>query len=327
MKAITQTVYGNSDVLRYTDVAEPELGERDVLVAIASASVNFADWHLMTGMPRIARLFLGRRGPKLQVRGVDAAGTVVAVGPAVTRFAVGDEVFGSFDGAFAERARTHEKRLVHKPATVSFDEASAVPMAAITALQGFRQAGLASGQRVLVIGAGGGVGTFAVQLGVSAGASVTGVCSAGKGELVRSLGAESVVDYALVDITATGETFDLIMDIAGNRSLRSLRRILSPTGSLVIVGGERGGAILGGLERNAAAGLLSRKRGQTLVSLAATENPDDLEELRGLLERGDIRAVIDDRYPLDRAGAAIDRLAAGGVAGKIVLTPDPAPGR
>jgi NADPH:quinone reductase-like Zn-dependent oxidoreductase len=327
MKAITQSIYGSSAVLEYTDVAEPELGEHDVLVSIVAASVNFADWHFMTGVPKVARLALGLRAPKERVRGVDAAGTVVAVGLAVTRFAIGDEVFGAFDGAFAERARTHEKRVATKPATVGFDEASAVPMAAITALQGLRQGGLAPGQHVLVIGAGGGVGTFAVQLAVRAGASVTGVCSSGKLDLVRSLGAASVIDYARVDITAIGEKFDLILDIAGNRSLTSLRRILAPTGSLVIVGGERGGSIFGGLERNALAGLRSSKRGQKLLTLTAKENPDDLEALRGMLERGEIRAVIDDRYPFERAGAAIDRLAAGGVAGKIVLTRDPSPGQ
>lgn len=318
MKAITQSVYGESDVLELTDIPVPTLRPSDVLVRVHTAGVDRGVWHIMTGRPHLARLFIGRTGPRDRVRGRDLAGTVEAVGAAVTRFAVGDEVFGTADGSFAEFARAPEKRLTHKPATVSFEDAAALPFGGCAALLAVRdQARVVAGQRVLVLGASGGVGSFAVQLAVAAGAVVTGVASASKLDLVRSLGAVDVLDYAAGEIVGT---FDVIIDIAGNRALASLRRLLTPTGTLVIVGGESGGAFFGGLERNLAAAAQSPFTRQRLIGLVSAERPADLDHLASLVATGILRPAIDRTFPLSETAAAVQYVVDGHARGKVLVT-------
>ncbi len=248
MKAIVQDVYGSADVLELRDIDKPVIGDRDVLVRVRAAGVDPNVWHLMSGLPYLVRVMgFGLRRPKQQVRGWDVAGTVEAVGGQVTGFKPGDEVFGACDGSFAEYARAAEDKVVAKPATVSSEQAAALPTSAVTAVQALRDKGrLAAGQHVLVIGAAGGVGTFAVQIAAAMGAKVTGVCSTAKMDLVRSIGADDVIDYTSEDFTDGTRRFDLILDIAGNRPLAALRRALTPAGTLVIVGGEGRRAVAGG---------------------------------------------------------------------------------
>jgi NADPH:quinone reductase-like Zn-dependent oxidoreductase len=311
MKAIVQDRYG-LDALRLEDVDVPVVGDGDVLVRVQAAGVNPLDWHFARGVPRVARLSMGRQGPKPRVRGVEVAGRVETVGQNVKGLRPGDDVFGWCGGAFAEYASAPEDHFVTKPLNTSFDEAAAVPVAAVTALQALRDfAKLKSGQRLLVNGASGGVGTFAVQIGKSFGAEVTGVCSSRNVDLVKSLGADRVLDYNNEDFTRSGVHYDVILDNAGNHSLSSLRRTLSAGGTLVYNSGASMGRI-------AMAQLLSRI-GTNVSSFLARLNHDDLVTIQSLMESGKLRSMIDRRYPLAETAAAIAYVEAGHARGKVVV--------
>jgi NADPH:quinone reductase-like Zn-dependent oxidoreductase len=322
MKAIIQDRYGSPDVLELRDIDQPVIGDNDVLVRVHAAGVDPSVWHLMTGLPYLVRLFgSGLRRPKTRVRGADVAGTVTAIGRNVTRFQPGDEVFGSCDGSFAEYAAAREDRLAPKPANLTFEQAAAVPVSAYTALQALRDAGqVKPGQRVLVIGASGGVGTFAVQLAKAYGAEVTGVCGTAKTDLVRSLGADDVIDYTRDDFLDGTRRYDLILDGAGNRPLAHLRRALTPRGTLVIVGGEGGGKVLGGTDRLLRAMLLSPFVSHQLRGLLAMPRQADLETLRELIEAGKVTPALDRTYPLGETADAIRYVQQGNARGKVVVT-------
>jgi NADPH:quinone reductase-like Zn-dependent oxidoreductase len=321
MKAIVQDVYGNADVLGLRDIPQPVPGSGEVLVKVRAAGVDQGVWHLMTGRPYLVRLFgFGLRKPKVAVRGREVAGIVEAVGVGVTRFRSGDEVFGTCEGSFAEYVCAKETFLARKPANLTFEEAAVAPISAVTALQAIRDAGqVAAGQKVLVIGAGGGVGSFAVQIAKDSGAEVTGICSTGKIGLVRSLGADHVIDYTRDDFARAGVLHDVIIDTAGNRPLSLLRRALAPQGTLVIVGGEGGGKITGGFERSMSAPLFSLFSGQKFKGLVAKENHRDLEALAALFEAGRVKPAVEKVYPLPEAPAAITYLHEGRVRGKVVV--------
>ncbi|GAB3802995.1 NAD(P)-dependent alcohol dehydrogenase [Micromonospora zhanjiangensis] len=323
MKAIVQDRYGSADVLQFRDVDPPTPGTGEVLVRVRAAGVDPGVWHLMTGRPYLVRaLGFGLRRPKAAVRGRDLAGVVEAVGAGVTGFRPGDEVYGTSDtGSFAEYATAPVSRLATKPARLSFEQAAVTPVSGVTALQSLRDFGrVRAGQQVMVIGAAGGVGSFAVQLATHFGAAVTGVCSTAKADLVRSLGAVDVLDYTRQEIDRDPGRYDLIVDTAGNRPLSLLRRALTRRGSLVLVGGEHGGPLLGGFDRALRAPLLSAFVGQRLRGAMAKENAEDLTFLAGLAESGALTPHLDRTYPLARAADAITYLAAGHAAGKIVLT-------
>lgn len=317
MKAVVQDRYGSAEVLRVDEVDRPVPGVGQVLLRVKAAGLNYADWHMMTGEPTIMRLGTGFSGPKQRIRGVDVAGVVEQVGPGVTEFAVGDAVFGSASGSFAEFALSTPKRLARKPASVSFEQAAATPMAGYTALQAVRGR-VSEGTRVLVLGAGGGVGSFAVQLAKHFGGHVTGVGSTGKVELIRSLGADAVIDYTSTPVTGR---FDLIVDTGGNRPLPVLRALLSPRGTLVIVGGEGGGKLFGPLARILHAAALSPLVQQSLIGLFAAAQHEDLLELAALLEAGAITPAIDRVFPLEQAPDALAHFAAARHAGKVVIVP------
>ena len=317
MKAITQSVYGDSDVLSLAEVPVPTPGAHDVLVRVRAAGVDRGVWHVMTGTPTLARLFLGRSAPKEPVRGRDVAGTVEAVGAAVTRFTVGDEVLGTSDGSFAEFVSVAADRLVSKPPAVSFVDAAALPTSGCAALLAVRDFGhVGAGDRVLVLGASGGVGSYAVQLAVAAGATVTGTSSASKRDLVHSLGATTALDYA-TDAIGTG--FDVIIDTGSSIPLGEIRHALTRTGRLVIVGAEGGGRVLGGLSRQLAAGALSPFVSQKLLGLVSSEKAENLEHLAGLLASGVIRSSVEREFALEDAAAAIQYLVDGHVRGKVVV--------
>ncbi|WP_328614444.1 NAD(P)-dependent alcohol dehydrogenase [Amycolatopsis sp. NBC_00355] len=316
MKAIIQDRYGSPGVLGFRDVARPVPGAGDVLVRVHAAGVDPGVWHLTTGRPYLLRLLgFGLRAPKLPVRGLDFAGTVEGIGDGVTRFRPGDEVFGTCDGAFAEYAVAREDLVAAKPDRLSFEQAAAVAVSGCTALQALHD--VRPAQRVLVIGAGGGVGSFAVQLAKHFGAEVTAVCSTAKTDLVRRLGADHVVDYTREDFTS--RQYDLILDTAGLRSLTHLRRALTPRGTLVIVGGE-GGRWLGGVERVLRAALLNPFVKHRLRGLVSAVRGADLEVLRETIEAGHLTPVLDRTYPLADAVAAIGHVREGHAAGKVVLT-------
>ncbi|HWR84584.1 MAG TPA: NAD(P)-dependent alcohol dehydrogenase [Rhodoglobus sp.] len=318
MRAIWQDRYGDADALRYGELPEPEPREGRVLVRVKAAGVNMADWHLMTGRPLIARLALGLTRPKERVRGQDLAGIVERVGEGVTAFAPGDEVFGSGSGAFAELALARAENLVAKPVDVSFEDAAAAPIAGYTALQALRAVGDLHGRTVVVTGAGGGVGSFLVQLAKRGGARVIAVCSAGKAGLVRSLDADEVVDYATADVTRRADPVDAVLDFAGGRSVRDWKRILRPGGVLVQGGNEEGGDVLGPVTDV----LRSRfVRGIRVVSLLALVKPDDLDELARLLGSGELRPPVARTYPLEETARAIDDLRAARYPGKLVIVP------
>jgi NADPH:quinone reductase-like Zn-dependent oxidoreductase len=292
-----------------------------VLVRVHAAGLDPGVWHLMTGRPYFVRLGFGLRRPRTRVRGRDMAGRVEAVGGKVTRFRPGDEVFGVGEGSFARYACAREDKLAPKPARLSFEQAATVPISAITALQALRDKGkVRPGQRVLVIGAAGGVGSFAVQLAKAYGAEVTGVCSTTKVDLVRSLGADHVVDYTRRDVTDGGRRHDLVIDTAGNRPLSHLRRTLTPTGTLVLVGGEGGGRLFGRFDRLLRAVLLSPFLRQRLRVLVSMERRKDLETLRELIEAGTLTPVVDRTYPLGEVPEAIRYLEAGHARGKVAIT-------
>ncbi|MCA0145529.1 NAD(P)-dependent alcohol dehydrogenase [Blastococcus sp. LR1] len=321
MKAIVQDSYGSADVLRFEDVDRPVLGDRDVLVGVRAAGVDLGVWHAMTGLPYLARLGLGLRAPRTRVRGMDVAGVVVAVGSEVTAYRPGEEVFGTGNGTFAEYAAVREDRLARKPAGTTFEEAAALPTSAVTALRALRDQGrVQAGQRVLVIGAGGGVGSYAVQLAKAFGAHVTGVCSTSKVEVVRSLGADEVVDYTVTDPTDAPERYDLVLDIAGNRPLGRLRRVLTTRGTLVIVGGEGGDRLTGGMGRNLRAALLSTVVRHRLRFFFALTRTPDLETLAELVGSGAVRPAVDRVYPLADAPQAIRDLREGRIRGKAVVS-------
>jgi NADPH:quinone reductase-like Zn-dependent oxidoreductase len=325
MRAVVQDTYGSADVLQLRDVARPAPADGEVLVRVRAAGLDRGVWHVMAGLPYLVRVVvptMGLRRPKAPIRGMDLAGQVEAVGRDVTRFRPGDAVFGWTEGgSYAEYASVPEDQLVPMPANLSFVQAAAVPISGLAALQGLRDIGeVQAGQRVLVIGAAGGVGSFAVQLAKAFGAQVTGVASTTQAELVRSIGADEVVDYTRTDVTDGSRHWDLILDTAGHRSLSRLRRALSPAGTLVIVGSEGRGRFMGGFDRQLRAVALSRVVGQRLRMLSSTPRRDDLETLRQLIEAGKVTPLLDRTFPLDQVRQAIGHLLAGGGRGKLVIT-------
>lgn len=321
MRAVRQTEYGSSDVLRVVDIPVPRPAAGEVLVEVKAAGVTMGDWHLMKGEPEIMRLALGRHGPAQAVRGMEVSGVVAATGEGTTRFRVGDDVFGWAAGAFADYTISPEERLAAKPANISHEEAATSPFGGGTAIQALRAARIQPGDEALVIGAGGGVGVFLVQLARLAGARVTGVASAGKLDLVRSLGAVEAVDYRTDDLTRFAGRFDAVFDIAGARPLGLLRRLTRRRGTIVLVGAEGGGRMLGRLGRNLRAALLSPFVSQRFVTLAASDDGRDFEELRIHFEAGDLRSPVGATYPLEQAPRALDDLAAGRIPGKAVVIP------
>jgi NADPH:quinone reductase-like Zn-dependent oxidoreductase len=321
MTAMVQDQYGGPEVLRLEEINRPQIGDDEVLLRVHAVGVDRGAWHLMAGLPYPVRLAgYGVRAPKTRVRGREIAGSVEAVGANVTRFHVGDEVFGIAEGGFAEYATSTVDKLAPKPTILTFVQAAAVPISALTALQAVRDGGVRPGQKVLVIGASGGVGTFAVQIAKAFGADVTGVASTTKLDLVRALGADHVIDYTRADITDGDRRYDVIVDIAGNRTLRRLRRALTPHGTLVIVGGETGGRWMGGYDRGFRAIMLSPFVGQRLRMLTNSENATDLAVLTELIESGAVKPAVDRTYPLRETPAAIQYMLDGHARGKLVIT-------
>ncbi len=320
MKAIVHHSYGSPDVLKCEEIEKLTARDNEVLIKVRAASVNPLDWHFMRGTPYVMRMQTGLRKPKITRLGVDVAGQVEAVGKNVTQFKPGDEVFGSCRGAFAEYVCTSEPALVMKPDNVTVEQAASVPVAAISALQGLRDKGhIQPGQKVLINGASGGVGTFAVQLAKSFGAEVTGVCSTRNVEMVRSLGADQVIDYIQEDFTKSGQRYDLILDCVGNHSLLACRRALNPKGIYIMVGAPSGRWIAP-LDRLIKALVLSRFVSQKLVMFLAKLNKEDLTIMRELMAAGKVTPVIDRRYRLNEVPAAIRYLEEGHARGKVVIT-------
>jgi NADPH:quinone reductase-like Zn-dependent oxidoreductase len=321
MQAITQDRYGSADVLQFGRTARPQIADNEVLLRVRAAGLDRGVWHLMTGRPYLMRLAVGLRRPKSPVVGREVAGTVLAVGSAVTRFAVGDEVFGIGRGAFAEYAAAREDKLARKPVNLSFEQAAVVAVSALTALQALTDVGhVQRGQQVLIIGASGGVGSYAVQLAKAFGAEVTGVCSPAKVDLVRSLGADHVIDYTRDDFADGGHRYDLILDIAGNPSPTRLRRALTPKGTAVIIGGEEGGSLTGGMDRQLRALTLSMFVGQRLTGVLCKERSADLDRLAELIVAGKVTPSIDRTYPLAQVPDAMRHLEAGQARGKVAIT-------
>jgi len=322
MKAIRHYRYGSPEVLLLEDVDKPELADDSLLIRVKAASVNPLDFHFMRGTPYLLRLMAGISRPKDSGLGADMAGVVEAVGQKVSAFQPGDEVYGGGTGTLAEYvARRHDSVVLRKPANLTFEQAAAVPIAGFTALQALRDKGhVQAGQRVLVNGAGGGVGTFAVQIARSYGARVTGVCSTSKVEMVASIGADEVIDYTTDDVTASGHRYDVIIDMVGNWSLKQIKGLLAPTGILVGVGAPEGGKWIGPLAGLGKTMVASAASKQKLVSMLASQTRDDLAVLSGLLESGKVTPVIDRSYPLSEAAEAIRYLEAGHASGKVVVT-------
>lgn len=324
MKAIVQVEYGTApeEVLRLAEIARPTIGDDEILVRVAAASVDRGTWHLMAGLPYPIRAGgFGLRRPKARNPGRSVAGTVESAGQDVAGFAPGDEVYGTCDGSFAEYACAPTGRLGPKPANISFARAAAVPVSGLAALQGVRDHGkVQAGQQVLIIGASGGVGTFAVQIAKAFGADVTGVCSTAKSDLVQAIGADHVIDYTREDFADGRHRYDVILDIGGNRRLADLRRALTPRGRLVIAGGETDGRWLGGTDRQLRAVLLSPLVSQKLGTFIASENSADLLILRDLIESEKIAPAIDRNYPLREVPAAIRYVQEGHARGKVTIT-------
>jgi NADPH:quinone reductase-like Zn-dependent oxidoreductase len=318
MHAIVQDTYGTVDVLHTEDIDVPQIADNEVLVRVAAASIHVGDWILMTGSPFVMRFATGLRRPKNRVPGTDIAGTVVAVGKDVARFQAGDDVFGWCAGAFAEFASASEDQLVKKPVDLTFEQAAAIGVSASTALQLLRDDGAVEpGQKVLINGASGGVGTFAVQIAKSLGAEVTGVTSTKNVEIVRSIGADHVIDYTQEDFTAGSERYDLILDNVGNHSMAQTRRALTSGGTLISNGGGHADGKLGRTVRAMLASVVVRQQASPTVK---TQNHDDLVVLKGLVEAGKLTPVIDRTYPLTEAPMAIGHVAAGHARGTVVLT-------
>jgi len=327
MRAIVQEAYGSAGVLHETRIPRPAIGENEVLVKVRAAGLDRGTWHITSGLPYALRLVYGFRAPKQPVPGLDLAGTVEAVGPKVTRFVVGDHVFGSGKGSFAEYASAQESHLALKPASISFEQAAAVPVSACTALIALRAGGMdpvkglvSKDLRVLITGASGGVGSYAVQLAKAAGAQVAGVASTAKVDLVRALGADHVIDYTTQDFVDGTERYDVIIDIAGNPSVARLRRSLTPAGTAVITGGEEGGSWTGSLDRQLRAVALSPFIKQRLTMIVGVQTAGDLEYLAGLLDEGTISPAIDRTYPLEQVPEAMRYFGAGNARGKVVIT-------
>jgi len=322
MKAVVQDRYGTADVLRLKEVGKPVVGDGQVLVRVKAAGVDRGVWHMMAGRPYLMRIAgFGLRAPKNPTVGMDLAGIVEATGNNVTRFQPGDEVFGIGKAAFAGYALAREDKLAPKPENLTFEQSAAVGISGSTALQALRDHGrVKPGQNVLIIGASGGVGTFAVQIAKAFGARVTGVCSTAKVDMVRSIGADHVIDYTREDFADGDQRYDLILDIGGNAKLPRLRRALSPEGTLVIVGGEGGGPWFGGIDRQLRTMIMSAFVHQKLTTFIYNENHEDLIVLGGLIESGKLTPVIDRTYPLAEAPEAIRYLQQGHVRGKVVLT-------
>ena len=323
MKAIVQDEYGEAqDVLRLEEIDKPDIADDQVLVRVHAAGVDRGVWHLMAGLPYPVRLAgYGLRTPKTGVRGREVTGCVEAVGKDVTTLEPGDEVFGIGEGSFAEYACARADKLALKPESLTFEQAAAVSVSALTALQGLRDHGrVQPGQKVLIIGASGGVGTFAVQIAKAFGAEVTGVCSTTKADMVRSIGADHVIDYTHDDIADSGQRYDVILDTGGNRPLSLLRHALTPRGTLVIVGSETGGRWLGGADRQLRALALSPFVRQRLSTFIASENSADLTVLKELIESGHVTPAIDRTYPLCEVPVAIRYMQEGHARGKVVIT-------
>jgi NADPH:quinone reductase-like Zn-dependent oxidoreductase len=322
MKAVVYRCYGSPDVVKLEAIAKPTPADDHVLIKVRAASVNPLDWHYMRGKPYLMRGMSGLGAPEDIRLGVDFAGTIEAVGKHVTRFKPGDEVFGGADGAFAQYVTAREQgSIALKPANVSFEQAAAVPIAAVTALQALRDKGkLKAGQRVLINGASGGVGTFAVQIAKSFGAEVTGVCSTKNIAMVRSLGADHVIDYTHEDFTQGAQRYDLIIDNVGTHSLADYRRVLTPMGALIMVGGPSDGAWIGPLSGSIKALLVSPFVSQKMVFMLAHLDQQDLTTLAGLLQDGKLTPVIDRRYPLADTAEALRYLEQGHARGKVIIT-------
>jgi NADPH:quinone reductase-like Zn-dependent oxidoreductase len=322
MKAIVREKYGSPDVLELKDVPKPVVDDDSALVRVRAASINAYDWHMLRGSPSLVRLVAGLRKPKSSSMGVDVAGEVEAVGKNVTRFRAGDEVFGSRHGSLAEYVHCTEKSfLVPKPAGLTFEQAAAVPLAATTALQGLRDKGqIKPGQRVLINGASGGVGTFAVQIAKAFGAHVTAVCSTRNVDQARSLGADEVIDYTKEDFTRSGRRYDLILDVAASGSLSSRRRVLEPNGTLVGVGAADGGRMTSIVAGLLEAAVRSRFGNQKMPFFIAKNSKEDLIVLKELIEAGKIRPVIDRTYPFSETRDAMRYLEEGHARGKVVIT-------
>ncbi len=322
MRAVVQHAYGSAEILHTEAIARPQAGAGEVVVRVHAAGVDRGVWHLMTGLPYIVRLAgYGITKPKQPVPGLDVSGRVVAVGDGVTRFEVGDEVFGIASGAYAEFAVAEERKLSHKPDNLSFDRAAVTAISGITALQAVLDHGkVEAGQRVLVIGASGGVGGYAVQLAKAAGAVVTGVASGRKAALVESLGADCVIDYRDTDYLDGSVRYDLIIDTGGRNPLRRLRRALTTDGTLVIVGGEDGDKLTGGIGRQIRAKLLSPFVSQRLVMFISEEHHRHIDRLAEYIRRGEVTPRVGRRYELDSTATAISDLVAGRAEGKSVIT-------
>ena len=320
MQAIVQDRFGKPDVLELREVDQPDVGDDELLVRVRAASVNPADWYAMAGFPYVARPQMGLRTPRARL-GLDVAGEVVAVGERVTRFKAGDEVFGAGSGTLAEYAAVPEDALVAKPANLSFEQAAAVPVAGLTALQGLRdKGGIRPGRRVLINGASGGVGTFAVQVAKAFGADVTGVCSPRNVELVASLGADQVIDYTRQDFTRTGRRYDLLLDVAGSRPWSACRRVLDPGATLVLVGAPKGSRLLGPLDHILGVRLASLRASQTVRFFISTARTADLAALGELLAAGSVTPVVERSYALRDAAEALRYLGQGHARGKLVVT-------
>jgi len=328
MKAIVQGRYGGSETFEVTRLTRPEPGPGEVLVRVRAAAIDRGTWHLMTGLPLIARPAIGLRKPKTPVPGRDTAGTIAAVGPGVTGFAVGDEVIGTAAGSLAEYALIPVARLAHAPSSATPEQAATLPISGLTALQAVRAARITAGDRVLITGAAGGVGSYAVQIAASAGALVTAVASGAKEDFVRSLGATTFIDYTggPIDRTPTSPEispigrFDAILDIAGYLPVRRLRRLLTAGGTLVVVGAETGGRWTDGVQRQLYAALTSPFVRQRFTGLISKETGEDMAELAAMVDDGRVRPAVDSVFPLDDAASAMEYLLSGRACGKLVVT-------
>lgn len=320
--AVLQTGYGGPEVLRLAEHPLPQLRDAEVLVQVRAAGLARAAWHMMTGKPYLLRAAVGLRRPRQPVMGHNLAGTVAAVGASVTRFRTGDDVYGIGRGTFAGFSAAPEEKLALKPSGLDFEQAAVVPLSGLTALQALDAAKVAAGMKVLVLGAAGGVGSFAVQMARAAGAEVTGACSAGKADFVRLLGAAEIIDYAREDFAAAGQRFDAIIDVGGNPSPVRLRRALAPDGTAVLAGGEGGSSLTGSIfERQGAGAALSLFGNRRLTGLMCRENGKELERITAMIDAGEVVPRIDSRYPLADVAEAMRRLESGRVCGSVVLIP------